>query len=69
MLQETCVKEPDECRDITKIIKNKCDKHSDMYAFHDNLIRAVCHMQKQPSYKEYFEPTGLLGTETKTMTK
>lgn len=58
-----------ECQEITKIIQNKCDKHSDIYSFHDTLIQTVFHIQIQPSNKKYFEPKGLLSEEMKTMTK
>jgi uncharacterized protein involved in tolerance to divalent cations len=63
------IEESNECQVITKIFKNKCNKHSDVYTFHDILVRTVCHIQIQPSNKEYFEPKGSLCKEMKTMTK
>lgn len=61
------IEESNESQVVTKIFKNKCNKHSDVYTFHDSLVQTICHIQIQPCNKKYFEPKGLLCNEMKTI--
>lgn len=74
IINKTSVK-PNECELITE--PSGCETNEkiyncarDKYSFHDQLVCIVTkYVPIQPSNKEYFEPKGSLGKETKNESK
>lgn len=60
--------EPNKCQTLTALCKEKCSGYN-KYSFHDFMIQAVTHIEKQPSNKEYFEPKGSLDKQIKIENK